>query len=123
MLAAWQLIAQVQAPAHKWDWKDPRFIWAALALLAVLLIGVGILAWLDRWRKRPAPSCTTANEQLAQFRQMFEEGELSQAEFDNIKAKLAGQLRKELDIPARPAASAELPAAQPPDSRLDQPNT
>jgi hypothetical protein len=123
MLAAWQLIAQVQPPAPQWDWKDPRFIWATLALLAVILTGAIVLAWLDRWRRRPASLCTTANDQLAQFRQLYEKGELSQAEFDNIRAKLSTQLRKELDIPARPAAAAHLPGPRPPESGMNQPNT
>ena len=31
---------------------DPQLLWATFALIAILLLGAIIFAWLDRWRKR-----------------------------------------------------------------------
>ena len=33
---------------------DPRVFWAALALVAAILLGASIIAWTDRWRSAGA---------------------------------------------------------------------
>ena len=45
---------------------------------------------LERWRKRAAPAVFDANDQLAQFRELYERGELSQKEFDEQKKRVLG---------------------------------
>ena len=39
--------ASVIARLPTWD---PRFFWAALALVAAILLGAMVIAWTDRWR-------------------------------------------------------------------------
>jgi hypothetical protein len=98
-----------------------ELLWAALPLIGILLLAALVIYFVDRWRKRVAAAQDDAscNDQLSQFRSLYERGEMSREEYDSVKALLAGQLRKELNVPAPPAVT-EAPAvdtniqAQPP---------
>jgi hypothetical protein len=112
---AWLVVAQAAPPARP-SWHDPRLVWASVALAALILVGVGVILWLDRWRKGSAPKALSADEQLAQFRELYERGDLSQQEFERIRARLLPQLRDEWDVPAKPAPPGEPPP--PPDTGI-----
>lgn len=91
-----------------------RLLWAALPLVGALLAAALILYLIDRWRKQGAAeeeAACTPNEQLSRFRSLYERGEMSREEFEQVKVLLAGQLRRELNVPAPMAAA---PAANPP---------
>ena len=105
MDAVWQAVAEAGPPVRSPMW-DPRLFWLTLALVAVILIGALLVAWLDRWRKRSGSERLSANDQLANFRALYEKGQLGEAEFERIRALLSRQLRDELDVPARPSGSA-----------------
>ncbi|HLJ95022.1 MAG TPA: SHOCT domain-containing protein [Gemmataceae bacterium] len=104
MDAAWQAIAKAD-PVRPPLW-DARLLWLTLALVAVILIGALVLVWIDRWRKRAGSERMSANDQLASFRELYEKGQLSQEEFDRIRALLSTQLRRELDLPTTPPSTA-----------------
>jgi hypothetical protein len=95
---------------------DPRLLWGTLVLAAAIAVGVMVIAILKRWREYETAEEPSANEQLAHFRQLYEQGELSDDEFARIKARLSEQLRQELDMPAAPPTDEE-----PPDSSADAP--
>ena len=103
MILLW---AQAAEPA-----KAPRpatFDWGAVWPWAALIIGALVLGSLiiylaDRWRKRPVQERLSANEQLSLYRELYERGELTQEEYDRIRAKLGKHLRQELAPPAPPA--------------------
>jgi uncharacterized membrane protein len=63
-------------------------VWPLLILTALILVGIVVVVWMDRWRKRPMEVGQSPAEQLAHFQALFDRGELSQQEFDRIKAKL-----------------------------------
>jgi hypothetical protein len=73
---------------------DPRLLWATIALVAALLIGAAVIAWADRWRKKVDRSVLSPGEQLAAFRLSYERGELSQEEYERIRARLAPKIRE-----------------------------
>src|SRR5947209_5405686 len=82
---------------------DPQLLWAMAALIATLLLGAVIVAWLDRWRKRGGARDTlTPADQLTAFRQSYERGELSQEEYERVRAKLAPKLRQQVNLPPKP---------------------
>jgi hypothetical protein len=94
-----------------------RLIWAALPLIGALLAGALILYVIDRWRKRQADEEEAAcapNSQLSHFRTLYERGEISREEFEKVKALLAGQLRREMNVPAPPVATTAVTADPPP---------
>ena len=110
--------AMAQLPRPVWD---PRLFWLTLALVAVILVGALVIYWLDRWRKRSDAERLSANDQLAQFRELYDQGQLSQEEFERIRASLAPQLRQEWDAPAAGRDPAAEPKPQPPTQQTEEP--
>jgi len=107
---------------------DPRLLWATAALIATLLLGALIFAWLDRWRKRAdRRDAITPADQLTAFRLSYEQGELSQEEYERIRAKLAPKIKQQLGAADKPAAAhrerprAGQPAPGPPNGQPNQP--
>jgi hypothetical protein len=80
---------------------------STLILIGIILIGALIIYVVDRWRKRSEPSRLSANEQLANFREMYEEGEISHKEFERIREKLAPLVRQELNAATRAGETEE----------------
>ena len=82
----------------------------SLAMVAALLFGALLITFADRWRRRPGSSeAPTANEELAHFRSLYDQGLLSPEEFERIRSKLGGRLRQEMDVPSPPEASPRPP--------------
>jgi hypothetical protein len=80
----------------------PQAIWATLALAGALFAGALAIAIFDRWRKRPGRDRLSAGDQLTQFRTLYEEGELSSEEFDQIQGLLKERMVQELNLAAPP---------------------
>ena len=98
------------------DWKPPMLT-AGLYLAGALLLGAVVLALLNRWRRRSAEDRLGPAEQLAQFRSLYEQGLLSQEEFERLRSLLGGEIRRELGVaPAagKAASSTGVTAAPPP---------
>jgi hypothetical protein len=89
------------------DISEPRtrLILGAFAIVVIILIGAGIIEVTKRWRKRPYQSKISASEQLAQFRESYEKGQISPQEFERIKALLNERIRQEMEVPAPTPAS------------------
>jgi hypothetical protein len=121
MIAAWQAIANAKPPAGARPWADPRLLWAFLALAGLLLLLAALVAFLRRWQNSPEEPAPNANDQLGDFRELFERGEISQAEFDRIRAKLGKQLQVELQVPSKPAVPPAPPESPPPAAETGQP--
>ncbi|HEV3119570.1 MAG TPA: SHOCT domain-containing protein [Gemmataceae bacterium] len=105
MIAAGLVLAQAKAPPPG---LQPPSVWATLvvaaAFVAVLALGVIVISLLGRWRKQAPPTDFDPNEQLAQFQELYEKGELSQEEFDKIRERLRRQICREHELPAAPPA-------------------
>jgi hypothetical protein len=110
--------AMAQAPRPVWD---ARLFWLSVTLVAVILIGALVIYWIDRWRKRSDGERLSANDQLAQFRELYDQGQLSQEEFERIRASLAPQLRREWDAPAAGGSPSE--AKPQPTQHTEEPPT
>lgn len=83
--------------------KDPSFIVWSLVLAGVLLLAAVGFMFFDRWRKRPTGE--TARESamsLGSFRQMYENGELTEAEYQRIRDKMAAKLKEKVGSPPVP---------------------
>jgi len=66
---------------------------------------------LARWRKRPPAAVCDPNEQLAHFRVLYEEGQVSLAEYERIRSVLSEQIRPKLAAPALSPTPAGAPVA------------
>ena len=93
MIAVGLVLAQAKAPPPG---LQPPSLWATLVVaavfVAVLALGVIVISLLGRWRKQVPPTDFDPNEQLAQFQQLYEKGELSQEEFDKIRERMRRQI-------------------------------
>jgi hypothetical protein len=85
--------------------RNFRLLWTTLPIIGLILLGAGIIAAAKRWYERPRPLRFTASDELAHFRSLYEEGELSEEEFNRLQAVLGERIKKELDLPAAPAAA------------------
>jgi len=83
-----QVLAQAARPVP-WPAWDSRLVWATLALVAAILTGALIIAWVGHWRKRTAQQPEPPAERLEDYERLFALGQLSQAELDRIRARLA----------------------------------
>jgi hypothetical protein len=114
MVAAWQVwrAACLAQGAPRVDWLET--LWATLALVGALLVGAFLIWWVDRWRKRSAESTESPNDQLAHFRALYDQGELSPEEFERIRHLLGKRLRQELDVAQPPPPERPDTGIQPP---------
>ena len=91
---------------------DPQLFYPAMLLIAALLVGAVVIAFVRRWQQLQQRAVgTNASDQLAQYRQMFEKGKISEEEFKRLRAVLSEELRKEIDLPP-PASAQPAPAPQ-----------
>ncbi|HKI36252.1 MAG TPA: SHOCT domain-containing protein [Gemmataceae bacterium] len=115
------LLADAAPPVRPALPSPGDLLWAALPLIGILLVAALVIYLFDRWRKRSAvtePDACAPNDQLSHFRSLYERGEMSREEFDRVKALLAGQLRKELNVPAPPAPVSSPPAEAAPSDAI-----
>jgi hypothetical protein len=95
---------------------DFRLLWATLALVGALLIGAILVGLVDRWRKRADLDRVNSKNQLAHFRTLYEQGELSLEEFERVQKLLTGRIVKALTASTQPVQ--EVPPA--PDGATSQ---
>ena len=77
---------------------SPQFeslIRAALLFAAIFALTAIGMAIARKWRGRDNQDTLDANEIMANFREVYEQGGLSEEEFRTIKAKLASELKRE----------------------------
>ena len=81
--------------------KNQDFIVYSLVLAGLLLLAAVIFFIFDRWRKKPAGEDTTRDVSLSlgSFKEMYENGELTEAEYERIKAKWAAKLKGKAVVP------------------------
>lgn len=87
-----------------------------LMLAGAILLAAVVLMLLKRWRSTPE-TFESPHEQLAQYRAMFERGEITKEEFDRIHALLTARIRQQLgEATGLPAGSADSPRSAAPAS-------
>ena len=66
----------------------PELIWSTLALVGLFFLGAGIIAWIDRWRKRQTAAPPQLEDDLGTYQALFDKGELSREELEQIRGRL-----------------------------------
>lgn len=88
---------------------DPTMMVPALTMVGALLVGALVIAFFRRWQQRTRPLGPSASDQLAQFRQLYEQGAISEEEFKRLRAVLGSEIRRASALPDRPAEPAPPP--------------
>jgi hypothetical protein len=107
---------------------DTRLVVTSALLAGALLLGAVIIGFVRRWQQMNSRGIT-ANEQLAQYRTLYDRGELSEDEFRRLRDLLTVQIRKDsgllTDKPPSEAVApppAEMPPPpQPPEEGIKSP--
>lgn len=98
-----------------WAATGKTRLFYTLAILAgTLLVAAFIIRQVERWRKKQDVEQYSPGDQLTEFRELYEAGEISKEEFAQIRRQLGGMLREEL-LGDEAAKSAEKPNAPPDD--------
>ena len=93
-------------------------LWTILILMGVVLGAALLIVAIGRWLKRTESALPSSGAELASFRVLYERGEFSQEEYEQIRSRLKQQLRKQLNVnegqpkeapPEATAASGALP--------------
>jgi len=82
---------------------DTSILLPGLLLAAGLLVAAAVIALASSWRKRTGTPASQTSDLLAEYRQLYEQGVISQEEYDRLRAHLGGQLCGALNVPAKPA--------------------
>jgi hypothetical protein len=84
------------------DERTVQLLVTSLCLVAALLVAAVVVAWVNRWRRqRDAQDDLSPNVQLAQFRALYEQGTISQEEFERLRTLLGARMRATLGVPAQ----------------------
>jgi hypothetical protein len=98
--------------------QSAEFYLALGVLAAVLLVGAVVIHFVDRWRRRQAEGATAGREttlDLTSYRELYENGEITQSEYERIRDKLAVKMKQEVGLAGPPGGSAQpAPPAPPP---------
>ncbi len=94
------LFAMVSGSFLWWRFPFDNPVWTLrigmLILVLLLLLGAVVVSLAKRWRKASKPLGPTPDEELSQFREMYERGELTREEFHRLKEVLGGRIRARL---------------------------
>ncbi|MGL4424349.1 MAG: hypothetical protein ACRCZF_27085 [Gemmataceae bacterium] len=93
--------------------QSSEFLWSVGALVALLLVGAVVLTIMDRWRRQANRTGLSTTLQLSDYREMYENGELTLSEYEKIRDKMAMQIKQE----GKPVESAKGPPPPPEEPR------
>ena len=82
------------------EWLD--FLFYGTCLAVALLLAALVIEVVRRW-SRKGPETPSPSDQLAQYRALYRRGEISQQEFDRLRAVLGGEIVQTSRPPAPPA--------------------
>jgi hypothetical protein len=84
-----------------------ELIWAAVGLVGAVLVGVMVIVWVDRWRKRSGTDAGAPSDELSHYRMLFEQGLLTAEEYERIRRRLEFSR----PVSSAPASVPDAPAA------------
>ncbi len=103
------LFAQNKPAGSPFD--RPEIIWGSVGLAAALLVGALVITIVDKWRRRAAMEEREAGLELTDFRAMYESGEITEAEYNRLRLRVANRVKNPAAIVlAVPATEPNSPA-------------
>lgn len=94
--------------------RSNDFYYLVGVLAGLLLVAALVLTFVDRWRRRQAAGRAVGTSlSLSAFREMYENGEITQGEYERIRAKMAAKMKKDAGL--KPPAVGTDPPPPPPE--------
>lgn len=112
------LLGQAAPRGRMPEW-NPSFLINSMYLVVALLAGALLIALVSRWRKGQRGDPVSPSNQLAHYRSLYEKGEISQEEFQQLRSLLGGKIRAESKVaptPSAPPPADDRIQAAPPDN-------
>lgn len=81
----------------------PELIFGVVGLVLALLAGAVAISLTDRWRRRAATPIHSETDMLTTYRDMFEHGEITEAEYTELRRKVAEKVKAAPVLPPAPA--------------------
>jgi len=106
-------MAAISIPTGIFAALDPALLIPTLALVGALLFGAILVAFARRHRRRSSTLCPSPSDQLAQYRSLYEKGQISEEEYKRLRAVLGTEIRRAIDLPAAGKTPAANQAAGP----------
>src|SRR5262249_35012724 len=111
-LAGMRVPAEKEEPGH----RIGQILEPALWMVGALLFSAVVLMLVQAWRKRALAARDSLHEQLAQFREAYQKGEMSKDEYHRVHALLTGRLREKMQAEQLSKNPAADPAVPPPET-------
>ena len=80
--------------------ENTEFLVACGLMVVVLFGGAAVLSYFDRRRKRDAAAKLESVGLLEHYRELFENGELTESEYTRIRERVAGRMKQEVGLPS-----------------------
>ncbi len=71
----------------------PEIIYGVAGLVGAMLIGAIAISLTDKWRKRATAPAHDATDMLTNYRDMYEHGEITEAEYTELRRKVADKVK------------------------------
>jgi hypothetical protein len=107
------MIALGQVAAVQTAKFDPSVIWYGGSLAVALLVFALTIELLRRYFRSDRNDRLSASDQLAQYRTLYEQGTISEEEFNRLRAVLSDEIR---GFARKPAPATNATPASPPDT-------
>jgi hypothetical protein len=111
-LAVARMPAEREEPGH----RIGQILEPALWMVGALLFSATVLMLVQAWKKRSLAARDNLHEQLAQFREAYQKGEMSKDEYHRVHALLTGRLREKMQADQLSKNPAADPAVPPPET-------
>jgi len=101
------LLATLFADSRDDPLQRPEVVWGVAGLAAALMVGAGVIYAVGKWRERATADPTESDQAsaLTSYREMFENGEITEVEYTELRRRVADKVKK--PPPAKPEAAAK----------------
>lgn len=113
------LFAQNKPAGSPFD--RPEIIWGSVGLAAALLVGALVITIVDKWRRRAAMEEREAGLELTDFRAMYESGEITEAEYNRLRLRVADRVKNPAVVALAVPATEPAPQANSQTSPVPRP--
>jgi hypothetical protein len=121
------LLASLFADSKDDPLQRPEVVWGVAGIAVALLAGAVVIYGVDKWRKRAAAGPTEGERAgaLSSYRDMYENGEITEAEYAELRRRVAEKVKKpaaaKADAAPVPGERATLNPPAPPAPALPPP--
>lgn len=82
--------------------ENSEFLIACGLMALVLFGGAVVLGYFDRRRKRAEAAFQDSTTQLEAYRELYENGEITESEYLKVRDRVAGRMKSEVGLPGVP---------------------